>query len=167
MRQLSWGICAAVLLAMGIVCGQPPTCVTTIVVQNASGTVQIPDPPAMKCSPDEQMTVHVENQDMSAGYRVQISGIDCKAAPGRGRNPTKGFVGAAVELTASGTPGAKKDLVSTTPPQKPSIRSKPEVDNLNCGSASQTDFHYKYVIRATGRGNNARAERDPDLEIST
>ena len=168
MRQLSWSVYVALLLAVGIARGQPTTCETKIVVQkDATGRLQIQEPAKMKCSADEQMTVHFENRDNSAGYRVQISAIDCKVGPGRGRNPTRGFLKIPVDLTAGGTPGAVKDLTSGG--QKPAIRSKPEVTNLRCGSGGTNDFLYKYVISATGRANNAAAsaQLDPDLEIST
>lgn len=165
MRQLSWSVCVAVLLAVGIARGQPATCETTIVVhKDASGTLQIDDPAPMKCSPGEQMTVHFVNRDTAAGYHVQISDIGCKAGGGRGKNPTRGFLRVPVDLT----PGGMKDLISGIPPRKPAILSRPEVSNLNCGSGGQNDFRYKYVIRANARGNNpASAQRDPDLEIST
>jgi hypothetical protein len=164
-RQLSWSVCVAVLLAVAIVRGQPPTCETTIFVQkNPSGTLEIADPAPMKCAPGEQMTVHFVNRDTAAGYRVQISDIGCKVGGARGKNPTRGFLRVPVDLT----PGGTKDLISGIPPRKPAVLSRPEVSNLNCASGGANDFRYKYVIRANGRGSNtASAQRDPDLEIST
>src|SRR2546423_10028211 len=163
MRHLWCGVAAAVLLALGIVRAQA-ACETTIFVQkDGSGTPQILDPAPMKCSPDQQMTVHLVNQDMTAGYRIQIADIKCKVGRGRG-NPTKGFLRAPIDVSA----GGMKDLTSGTPPRKPVILSRADMTNVKCGSGGQNEFVYKYVIRAIGPRHNAgaNAHRDPDLEIS-